>query len=131
MRSRTALARRLAALVLRWLRTRDRRRPSRERSDPLHQSMSEHAGQARVCAATPQETVEEIVGKLWHCEQRRTDEGTVADLEARAEQPFAVVPERAVPHQLFDVCDQPERREEDDQAAALREQARGGAVRRF
>ena len=29
---------------------------------------------ARVRAAAPQETVEEIVGKLWHCEERREDE---------------------------------------------------------
>src|SRR5262245_15722083 len=45
----------------------------------------EQPAEARVRAAAPQEAVEEVVRQLRHREQRRDDQRTAANIEARAE----------------------------------------------
>ena len=61
------------------------------------QASLEQAAETRIGRPPPQEPVEHVVRELRHREQRRDEHRRAADVEAGAEQPAVVVPDRAVP----------------------------------
>src|SRR5689334_3062022 len=67
--------------------------------------------------ALPDEAIKDVVSQLRQRQQWHEDQLQTADLPGAAEEPGAILPDAAIPEQLFDVSNRPQARQKQQRPA--------------